>query len=246
MEKKAPFSEFNTCLTLGIKSNEVKALKKLKRRLAVAGVCILLLAVLSVWAFSSLVPIVSERAVRYSKSRAANVISSAVWSAFEDSSYSCGDLVDIERDGEGRVLSLSLNSAMANMLKSEVTENITRLLASGSNKIIKIPVGNLSGIHLLSGRGFPLSVRLIPAESAVTSFESRFSEVGINQSRHELWVSVTLDMGVVVLGNVISVEVCDKVLVADTVIVGSVPDAYTKIEKLDSDTLGDVIDFKAG
>ena len=97
----------------------------------------------------------------------------------------------------------------------------------------------------MTGRGFSVSVRLIPADSVVTTVESSFSEEGINQSWHRITMRVTLKVGVIVLGEHISVDVCDSIVVADSVIVGKVPDAYTEIERADSDLVGDVVDFKA-
>ena len=40
-------------------------------------------------------------------------------------------------------------------------------------------------------------------------------------------------------------EIEDSVVVADTVIVGKVPDGYTAINKADGELIGDIVDFRA-
>lgn len=221
-------------------------MKKLKRRIIIILVTFFFLIILFIASFNQLLPIVNSRAEQYSRTHATSVINTAVKQVLEEKGLEYSDLVSINADGEGSVLSLSTNMVNVNRLKSDVSLKVIELLSDDSRRFLKIPIGNLTGMYLLSGRGFKLSIRLIPTDSVVTAVESAFSEVGINQSWHRLSMKVTVRLGVIILGHHNTVEITDSIVVADTVIVGRVPDAYTKIENLDDDLVGQIVDFKAG
>lgn len=218
-------------------------MKKIKRRIFVALTALFLLAVLFIASFNQLLPIVNARAVQYSRSHATKIINSAVKAVLEERDVS--GLVSIRTDGNGNVLALSSDTYEINRLKSDVSLKILELLSQDVTETLKIPVGNLTGMYLLSGKGFGLSIRLIPTNSILTEVEGSFSEVGINQSWHRLTLKVTVNLGVIILGRHNDVEICDSIVISDTVIVGRVPDSYTDIEKIDDETLGDIVDFRA-
>lgn len=219
-------------------------MKKAKRRIFIILAVLFCLSALFIYTVSTLSPIIKARAVEYSRSHATRVINTAVHEVIEEGEYP--ELVEIKRDSEGNVLSISADTAAINKLKSSVSLKILELLSMDGNRDLKVPIGNLTGVYLLSGRGFSVSVRLIPTDSVLTTVESSFSDEGINQSWHRITMKVTLRLGVIVLGEHISVDVCDSIVIADSVIVGKVPDAYTEIERAEADLVGDVVDFKAG
>lgn len=218
-------------------------MKKIKRRVFVVIVSLSLLAVLFIASFNQLLPIVNARALQYSRSHATKVINTAVKTVIENNGYS--ELISVKTDSDGNVLSLSSDISEINRLKSDVSLEILKLLSTDGAQVLRIPIGNLTGMYLLSGKGFGLNIRLIPTDSVLTSVEGSFTEVGINQSWHRMTLKVTLKLGVIILGRHNTVEVCDGIVISDTVIVGRVPDAYTDIEKIDDETLGDIVDFKA-
>lgn len=217
-------------------------MKKLKRRIVVSGVTLFCFLVLFIVSFNQLFPIVNARALQYSRSYATEVINSAVKTVLEEERT---PIVKTVTDSDGNVRSLSVDMVELNRLKSEVSLKILEILSDDSRQVLHIPVGNLTGMYLLSGRGFRLSVRLIPTDSVLTETESSFSEVGINQSWHRISIKVALRLGVIILGRHSAIDVTDSIVVADTVIVGGVPDSYTDIEKVDDETIGEIVDFKA-
>ena len=221
-------------------------MKKTKRRICIILAVLFCLSILFVFSFNSLYPILRARSVEYSRTHATRVINLAVEEVIEEGGAEYKTLVNTERDSEGNVLSLSANIHAINKLKSRISLKILDLLSKEQNRTLQIPVGNLSGVYLFSGKGFSFSVRLIPTDSVVTEVESSFSEVGINQSWHKISMKVTVRIGVIVLGEHITAEVSDSIVIADSVIVGKVPDAYTEMERAEADLVGDVVDFKAG
>lgn len=221
-------------------------MKKFRRRALIILICLLFLAVLFVVSFNSLLPIVNARAVEYSRSYATEVINLAVKTVLEENTEKYSEVVSAVYDGSSNVVSLSTDALALNSMKTDVSLKVLEILSEDGRDSLSIPIGNLTGMYLLSGRGFRLSVRLIPTDSVLVDTESSFTEAGINQSWHRITLRVTLRLGVIILGRHNSVEVCDGIVISDTVIVGRVPDSYTDIEKIDDETLGDIVDFKAG
>ncbi len=55
------------------------------------------------------------------------------------------------------------------------------------------------------------------------AFFSNFSEAGINQTLHQLNMQISVDVAVLILGETKSFTISSQVIVAETVIVGQVP-----------------------
>ena len=86
--------------------------------------------------------------------------------------------------------------------------------------------GSLVFPELLSGRGPGIPVQIIAIRNSDGSFESHFSQAGINQTLHQITMEVLVDVSVLVLGRTEEFTVSSQVIVAETIIVGDVPDTY--------------------
>ena len=89
-----------------------------------------------------------------------------------------------------------------------------------------IPIGNLILPEFLSGRGPNIPVNIISIRNSDAAFYSNFTEAGINQTLQQILMSVSVDVTVLVLGRTESFTVASQVVVAETVIVGQVPDTF--------------------
>ena len=89
-----------------------------------------------------------------------------------------------------------------------------------------IPVGSLILPELFSGRGPGIPVQILSIRNSDGSFKSYFTEAGINQTLHQVTMEVIVDVSVLVLGKTEDFTVSSQVIVAETVIVGHVPDTF--------------------
>ena len=76
------------------------------------------------------------------------------------------------------------------------------------------------------GKGPVIPVRILSIRNSDAVFASDFSQAGINQTLHRLNMQVSIDVAVLVLGQASSFTVNSEVVVAETVIVGEVPDTF--------------------
>ena len=67
-------------------------------------------------------------------------------------------------------------------------------------------------------------IHFLSIRNSDASFVSNFSDAGINQTLQQLTMNVSVDVAVLVLGAASSFTVNSQVVVAETVIVGQVPE----------------------
>ena len=154
------------------------------------------------------------------------------------------EIVRFQKNDAGEIVSLSTDARRINLIKSYVSLEVEKRISKGKSTL-EIPVGNLVGAKVFSGRGPRIKVKLTPVRSVVSDTASLFSESGINQTLHKVYLKVELDVGMMVLSRPLDCRVSDTVVICETVIVGKVPDAYTDINKIEDEVLGDIVDFSA-
>lgn len=135
-------------------------------------------------------------------------------------------IVYFEKDLDGRITALKTNISEVNRLKTEILNLINNEILAIDNSDLGIPIGSLFLPELLSGKGPEIPVNIISIRNSDASFSSHFSEAGINQTLQQLNMCVSVDVAVLVLGKTESFTVSSEVVVAETIIVGQVPDTY--------------------
>ena len=135
-------------------------------------------------------------------------------------------IVYFEKDLDGRITALKTNMSEVNRLKTDILNIINDEILSLDTSDIGIPIGSLFLPEFLSGRGPTIPVHILSIRNSDATFASDFSQAGINQTLHQLAMEVSVDVAVLVLGQTSSFTITSEVVVAETVIVGSVPNTF--------------------
>ena len=135
-------------------------------------------------------------------------------------------IVYFEKDLEGRITALKTNMTEVNRLKTDILNIINDEILALDTSDLGIPVGSLFLPEFFSGKGFNIPVHILSIRNSDANFTSHFSQAGINQSLHQLIMEVSVDVAVLVLGETGSFTVTSEVVIAETVIVGEVPQTY--------------------
>ena len=135
-------------------------------------------------------------------------------------------IVYFEKDLNGRITALKTNMSEVNRLKTSTLNIINDEILALDTSDIGIPLGSLFFSEMFSGRGPIISVEIISIRNSDAFFTSSFTQAGINQTLHKLSMSVLVDVAVLVLGETASFTVTSEVVVAETIIVGDVPDTF--------------------
>ena len=96
---------------------------------------------------------------------------------------------------------------------------------------------------LLAGRGPRIKVRMESVGSSSARFENEFSSAGINQTNHRIVLHIDVSVAILLPGFTTATQVSNAVTVAETVIVGTVPDTYTYFSTTPSTYEEDVKDY---
>ena len=163
--------------------------------------------------------------------RVSNMVSQLVVAAVDEAVRSgqvqYDRLITFEKDNEGHITALHSNMAGFNALQANISEDILKRMEEMSTSNLEIPLGTLTGSALLAGRGTTITVRMQSTGSCAATFVNDFSDAGINQTTHRILLNVDVSVSILLPGFRTGTEVSNTFSVAETVIVGTVPDSYT-------------------
>lgn len=198
-----------------------------KRALLLVLFLLAALLALAIVAMTHLKPVLTSLAT----ARVSNTVNGIVTAAVNETIYSGGvdydQLISFEKDNEGKITAVKSNMAEFNRLQSAVLADVLQRLSEVSTRELAIPLGSLTGSPLLAGRGPLLHIKMQSVGSSSAHFENAFASAGINQTRHEIRLVVDVYVSVLLPGFSTVTKVTNRCAVAETVIVGSVPDNYT-------------------
>lgn len=155
-----------------------------------------------------------------------DLINDAVAEQIADGTIAYDRIVFFEKDLDGRITALKTNIGEVNRLKTETLNIINDEILAMDESDIGIPLGSLFLPELLSGRGPQIPVQILTIRNSDASFGSNFSHAGINQTLHKINMLVSVDVAILVLGRTIQFTVSSEIVVAETIIVGAVPDTF--------------------
>ena len=194
--------------------------------LPVLGVALVLFACFW-WAVNAcLRPAVETLAVSDAVNRVSLAISQSVARCVSEQGVTYSDLVSIETDAAGNVTSLTRDLASASRLNALLVEYITEDLGQLQQEEFGIPLGTLTGWVIFSGKGPVIEVELLSAGDVTTRFRHNFEQAGINQTLHQMMLDVSVTVYLLIPGETLSTQVDSEICVAETVIVGQVPETY--------------------
>lgn len=135
-------------------------------------------------------------------------------------------MVYFEKDLNGKITALKTNMSEVNRLKTDILNIINDEILALDSTDLGIPIGSLIFPEILSGKGFQIPVLIHSIRNSDASFSSSFTEAGINQTLQQLTMEVLVDVTVLVMAETKSFTVSSHVVVAETVIVGQVPNTF--------------------
>jgi sporulation protein YunB len=155
-----------------------------------------------------------------------DLINDAIDEQIETGNIQYDRMVYFEKDLNGRITALKTNMSEVNRLKTDILNIINDEILALDTADLGIPLGSLLLPEILSGKGPKIPVQILAIRNSDASFESAFSEAGINQTLQQLTMHISVDVAILVLGETESFSVSSQVVVAETVIVGQVPETY--------------------
>lgn len=157
-------------------------------------------------------------------------INSAIAEVMSDGNYDGDYFVSFEKGESGEVSAISCNMARINALSAQILDRVVGATENVTTRV-NIPLGNLTGLSLLMGRGPKVPVDIVTLTSSRVEFKNNIVTAGINQTKHQIALEINVDIDILVPWGSESTQVTTEVLIADTVIVGQVPGTYLDMGK---------------
>ena len=170
--------------------------------------------------------VIRELAETQVKNTTSDLTNDAIAKQIADGVIQYDRIVYFEKDLDGRITALKTNISEVNRLKTDILNIINDEILALDTQDMGIPLGSLFLPELLSGRGPAIPVHILAIRNSDATFSSAFTQAGINQTLHQLIMLVSVDVAVLVLGQTASFVITSEVVVAETVIVGEVPNTF--------------------
>lgn len=178
-------------------------------------------------------PVIKEVAASQAENITTNEIEKAIIEVLEQEGVTYSSLVDIEKDEDGRITAIKADTVKMNSLKSRISEVVSQKILDMDSRTVKIPLGTVLGVSAFSGKGPKVKTKVTLSSNINTKIENSFTSAGINQTLHEILVIINANLYVVMPGSRATAQVDTNFCIAQTVIIGGVPDTYAQFQKDD-------------
>ena len=158
------------------------------------------------------------------KNSTSDLINNAIDKQIDVGNIQYDRIVYFEKDLNGKITALKTNMSEVNRLKTSILNIINNEILTMDTTDMGIPLGSLILPEVMSGRGPHIPIQILSISNSDASFQSYFTEAGINQTLQKLTMEISIDVAILVLGKAENFTVSSQVVVAETIIVGQVPD----------------------
>lgn len=172
---------------------------------------------------SQIRPVIESISSNEAKIQSINTINNAVIEELNKENISYNDLITVERGNDGNVLAVTTNMVKMNKLKAKIISDIQGKLNNDTYLTVWVPLGTLIGGDFFHGKGPNIALKASLSGDVTAEFNSTLTSAGINQTKHQIYLDVSTSIYSFLPGFDTTTDVKTNILVAETVIVGSVP-----------------------
>ena len=181
--------------------------------------------------YNSIDPVFEEAALTEAKAIATRITNEESTRAIVGYTYE--DLFTIEKDSEGNIQMINANILKLNLLTSDIASFIQKSLDKNDYSKIKLSIGSLTGIKMLSGLEPNINVKINSAGEVETDLRSEFVSQGINQTLHKIYLQINSRVTILTPIKTLQEEISNQVLLAEHVIIGQIPSTYYNFDNLE-------------
>lgn len=216
--------------------------RRMSRKLTFILILLGIFAVI-VYAMIQLQPMIERLATTRVSNAVNRIVYEAVNEAIDSGQISYEQLIQYEKDNDGKVTMVTSNMAAFNRLQAQILDIILTRIDQVSARELSIALGSLTGSPLLAGRGPRIHIRMESVGSSTAQFLNEFSSAGINQTKHRIILEIDVYVSILLPAMTTATKVSNHITVAETVIVGAVPDSYTYFSTPEKTYENDIKDY---
>lgn len=147
------------------------------------------------------------------------------------------NIIEYKYDTAGNIVAVNANVVTMNILNSTIAEEIIYKLSNLPDIFVEIPLGSLFSSKLFPAIGPNIPLKIIPLSTVYTDYSTEFTSTGINQTQHKIFIKVTCKLKVLSSLTTNTQEINIKIPIAETIIIGNVPNTYLELPSHIKDSL---------
>lgn len=212
-------------------------MKKISKKIKVCVSLGLILVILLCYYFFVMSPVI----ITYSEAETRRIIEQAINLAVSNvinRTLSYDSLIDINYNNNGEIQTMRANQYEINSITREIIKEAQIEMQTLGEDGLRLNIGTMTGIPFLIGRGPTIGLRLVPIGAVSSDFVSEFDSVGINMTKHMLYLYINIHVSIVMPIKSYDVYSTNQVMLAESIIVGKVPEVY-----LNGGSLGEALDL---
>ena len=203
--------------------------KNIKFIIIIISLCIIFNSIIYFF-HNNISPAVIKIAEEKLKNEATNIIyENALGIYSREFDYS--EIMSIEKDSEGNITLLRADTVKLNYLSSRLIIAANDEIAELENMGIEVPLGYMTKNLAVHNLGPKVNINLEQIGNITSTYESIFESAGINQTRHKIYLNVSMKMRVVIPLNSKEVEISCQIPISETIVVGKIPNTAIEFSK---------------
>ncbi len=205
--------------------NKYKKRRKRKAQILLS-VFLIFVVLVFVYVYCVVNPVVVEATRHMVYSLSTSAVSDAVYDVLNEENVSYDDIVNVEYDNDGNVTLISLDTIRLNLIARKFYQVAQVYLDNMGKNGIDVALGTFTGLPFFSGMGPKINLKLVPIGAMTSVFESSLKSAGINQTSHTVYIKLYASVSMILPAYTATIDSVTEVLVAESVIVGEIPEIY--------------------
>ncbi len=137
------------------------------------------------------------------------------------------EISTIIKDENKDISYIYVNTSLINGIALEFASKIQNILETEICNY-GIPIGNLIGLRVLSGKGAKIQFDILPAGATTYKYNNELLSSGINQTLHRIKIVFTTEIICMYPFHQCCFELENEIVIAETLIIGDVPDVIVQ------------------
>lgn len=199
--------------------------KRLNKQKTSLIVLIFFIVALLVYYFAVASPIIKTYSEAETRALVEKNINMAVSNVI-NRSLSYDALIDITYSSTGEIVAFSANQYEINSITREIIKEAQFQMNGLGDDGLNLNLGTFSGIPFFIGKGPKINLKLVPIGAVSSKFDSEFDAVGINMTKHTLFLYINTHISIVLPVKSYEIYSTNQVMLAESIIIGKVPEVY--------------------
>lgn len=189
-------------------------------------VTLLILSIFLVFCDTRVRPVIKRKVRDCARTDTVLILNRILLKQIEELNIKYSDMAYIRYGSDGKITSIEIDSSAINTFKAAFALSVSEALHEIDEFNFSLRLGTLLGPEFLVERGPSIPFKVSSSEYVQTEILSEFRESGINQTVHRILLEVSVNICCYFPGYTTSVTVSSKLTLAETVIIGTVPQFY--------------------